>query len=845
MPNNLVTLVFTDLVNSTAIKVKLPGKDIAARNRIYLDTILNPHRQRVEGRLADYGGSVVKTQGDAYFLVFGDATQAAQWAVDVQISHTTQPIATPLGPLQVKIGMHTGSPVADGDDFIGHEVDYAAHVAGLATGEQIVLSKVTAALLEAAHLAGVALHAHGERELKGIGHAAVFELLYAGKSPQPLKEAVFSPTNLPPPPDGFIGRADLLAELRDRIQSGGVTILKGEGGIGKTALVLLAAHAAHADGELPGGVAWLNCELQPSCDECLRQMAEVFFGDRMEGEHAERCQGRVMEHLQQCDALVIFDNFETTASDAALLRWLSQMRAPARALVTTREVPPGLRGQVVEIRELPRDEAVALFIERATAAGFDSTLDPHLSPLVNDLCAAVGDQPLAIELLAARTTRLPLPRLLERVRRDLAVLDAQGDPTRPDRHQNMRACFSLSYETLSADARRFLLHLSVLPDGAGVEVITAVMETEDWDEAAEELVTASVWRFDGRRYHVHPLVRQFSSERLGSGRADAERHVTRAVTQLALMKGKLTERGVARSDLMVAALDWMEAEWRNLLACADVAFAAQDWVTVSDLSDALYHFFRVRGYYKDCENLYSRTLLARRALGDRMGEGKTLNQLGFAHWSQARGAEAEVCYRQSLTISREVGNRAGEAGTLNNLGLVYWSQGRWAQAEECYRQSLAIFQEVGDRVAEGPIFNNLGNVYYKQQRWTEAERCYRQSLARRREIGDRVGEGRTLNNLGNVYANYQRWTEAEECYHQCLSIAREVGDRSDEGEALKDFAELRAAQGDLSAALELGRQAVVLSQTAGNIRVMEEAQELVRQWEQQLISQQSAKGACH
>src|SRR4051812_34768709 len=62
MSENLITMVFTDLVNSTAVKSELPGPDIRARNRAYLETILGPHRLRVEADLATHGGRVVKTE---------------------------------------------------------------------------------------------------------------------------------------------------------------------------------------------------------------------------------------------------------------------------------------------------------------------------------------------------------------------------------------------------------------------------------------------------------------------------------------------------------------------------------------------------------------------------------------------------------------------------------------------------------------------------------------------------------------------------------------------------------------------------------------------------------------
>ncbi|NJL43460.1 MAG: hypothetical protein HC856_09640 [Pseudanabaena sp. RU_4_16] len=82
MAENTIALVFTDLVNSTAIKNNLPGNSIRDRNETYRDAILLPHRQRVTESLAQYVGRVVEEPpGDGFFLVFPNATQAVQWAV--------------------------------------------------------------------------------------------------------------------------------------------------------------------------------------------------------------------------------------------------------------------------------------------------------------------------------------------------------------------------------------------------------------------------------------------------------------------------------------------------------------------------------------------------------------------------------------------------------------------------------------------------------------------------------------------------------------------------------------------------------------------------------------------
>src|SRR5205085_3381618 len=125
-------------------------------------------------------------------------------------------------------------------------------------------------------------------------------------------------------------------------------------------------------------------------------------------------------------ALAVFDNFEAVADDQKLLVWLADIRAPVRVAVTTRKLPFGLRGELVEVPEMPREEAKNIFAEAARAAGWDG----HGSELVTELCAAVGDLPLAIELLAARAGGIPLNRLLDRVRHDLGVLDGGNDTTR-------------------------------------------------------------------------------------------------------------------------------------------------------------------------------------------------------------------------------------------------------------------------------------------------------------------------------------------------------------------------------------------------------------------------------
>ena len=372
MATQLVSIVFTDLVESTALKSLLPGNDIEERNREYVARIEEPHRARIVAGLDATGGRIIKNTGDGFLMIFPDPGKAARWSIDVERRHQEQPIVTPLGPLELKIGLHVGAPLPnphDPNDYIGHEVDFAARLCGAASRGQVLVSEPAAALIRAAGFSDLRIHPHGVRELKGIGQVPVFELLGPNGRPKPPAANAVSPTNLPPAQPHFVGRDDLIAQIREHVRRGGVTVLKGEGGMGKTALAVRAAHDALSSGELKAGAAWVNAESRPSITECLRQAMHVLLGDRMEQEPVEACALRLAEHLDRHEALIILDNFETIADEPRLIGWLASLSPAARILITTREVPPGLPGCVLAVEELSPEEARRLFISRAVSRG--------------------------------------------------------------------------------------------------------------------------------------------------------------------------------------------------------------------------------------------------------------------------------------------------------------------------------------------------------------------------------------------------------------------------------------------------------------------------------------------
>ncbi|MCU7821282.1 AfsR/SARP family transcriptional regulator [Kitasatospora sp. DSM 101779] len=98
-----------------------------------------------------------------------------------------------------------------------------------------------------------------------------------------------------------------------------------------------------------------------------------------------------------------------------------------------------------------------------------------------------------------------------------------------------------------------------------------------------------------------------------------------------------------------------------------------------------------------------------RAAGNRTGQARALNNMGWCNTQLGRYPAARRCCEQALVLQREIGDRNGESATLDTLGLVHHRVGRYHRAVACYEQALDIYREFGDRFNEAALLNHLGD----------------------------------------------------------------------------------------------------------------------------------------
>ncbi|MEM8731286.1 MAG: adenylate/guanylate cyclase domain-containing protein, partial [Pseudomonadota bacterium] len=154
MQRQLATIMFADVVGYT----RLMGEDEART----LQALTRMRRDLFDPVVTAHHGDIVKRMGDGWIVEFGNVSDAASAAFDVQ----TRLVA--FGRVQLRIGLHMGGFSIQGDDLFGDAINIAARLQALAQPGQVLISDTVHEALEpdiAAQFGGGV-----ERPLKNVSH---------------------------------------------------------------------------------------------------------------------------------------------------------------------------------------------------------------------------------------------------------------------------------------------------------------------------------------------------------------------------------------------------------------------------------------------------------------------------------------------------------------------------------------------------------------------------------------------------------------------------------------------------------------------------------------------------
>jgi class 3 adenylate cyclase/tetratricopeptide (TPR) repeat protein len=235
-PSGTVTVLFTDLADSTAMLSRL--------GEAAFDELRREHFAGLREAVAGHGGEEVKTLGDGILAVFGSAADAVTCAVAVQQSVDRQAQDGPV-PLAVRIGLALGDVSFEEEDVFGTPVVEASRLVAIAQPGQILATSLVP--MVAGGRSEASFTELGPHDLKGLPKpVAVCEV---GWEPIPTAKVPL-PGLLTDVGRIFVGRDDefrRLEQLWKEAAAGDrrVALLAGEPGVGKTRLAAELARTVH------------------------------------------------------------------------------------------------------------------------------------------------------------------------------------------------------------------------------------------------------------------------------------------------------------------------------------------------------------------------------------------------------------------------------------------------------------------------------------------------------------------------------------------------------------------------------------------------------------------------
>ncbi len=742
LPTGTVTFLFTDVEGSTRLLHELGPVGYASA--------LALHRTVMREAFTAHGGVEVDTQGDAFFIAFANASSAVLAAAAAQQALVN-------GEIRVRIGIHTGTAQSSDEGYVGPDVHLAARICGVGHGGQVLLSAPTRVLIE------TAVTDLGEHRLKDFDDPAwIFQL---GNDRFPPLNSI-SNTNLPRPTSSFVGRQREISEISALLNDGARLVsLTGPGGSGKTRLAIEAAA-----GLLPtfkSGVFWVN--LAPLRDPALvAETVSQTIGAKQS----------LAAHIGPREMLLVLDNLEQVVEAAPVLVELVQSCPKLRVLATTRE-RLRVNGEVeYPVQALGRPDAVALFGERSALAP-DSTM--------SELCAALDDLPLAIELAAARVSVLSPAQILERLssRLDLLKGTRDADP----RQRTLRATIAWSHDLLTPDEAQLFARMAVFRGGSSLESAEAVAGADL--ETLESLVDKSlVRRIDGRFWMLESI-RAFAEERfVESHQSDAirRRHADYFLELAEQMHG-LLRRGEPEEG-PVAVLD---RELADLRAAVGYGLEVGDTMLVRRITACLPQLWFERGMYAEGRAWLERALALDAARDDT--RRSLLASLGVLAYTQGDHERAVTASDEAAALAVEL-TGTDRYSQLRDIANAALHRGDLDEAAAAFRERLPLAIAMDNGVGTSACRINLAYIANQQHEYDMAEALMDENLPFVRSRGQARCEASTLAERAYTHLHVGHARASADDALLAAVRALQINDQPLTATALDLYAASVAAQGD-------------------------------------------------
>lgn len=594
----------------------------------------------------------------------------------------------------------------------------------------------------------------------------------------------------------FIGRDHELDQLSSLLDDPNIRLISlvGTGGMGKSRLSLELSHQVKANYE--HGAAFIDLTPIRNPDDIAR-FAGVGLGLSIRDKQSP--QEILLNYCREKELLLIFDNFEHVLSGATLLSDILVVAPNVKIIATSRE-RLNLQIETVFYLKPLIQYGVKLFAEFANMMHPNIKINADERNDIIHIVDLVGGSPLALILAANWIDTLSVAEIAEEIKANLDFLSADlGDM--PDRQRSMHAVIDPTWKRLTEKEQQAFMWVSVFRGGFTRESFQQI--TGASIRILQTLLNRSLINHGhGRRYDMHPLLRQYAREKLDSANmlhnaknTHLEAFMTYAQTHAERMfSGHYLDSVEAleqESDNIRAALDWSLQGNHIEQGVAIILANSELWLTRSKVLEAITYVEKALQksdhpmlYYWQATYLerLGRVALCIEAANHLIAHGELNQNPEILAYGQVRLGMmqnkfgARPLFESALSNALKTDNQRLIANCHIYLSFGDPAQHPIDDPRSHLQQALKIFESLGDLHGISRVTNNVAIQYYDEKRIPEAKDLMDYSLQLKRKIGDRAGEARRLTTLSMWAMAEEELEKAQEWLVKSHEICEELGE---------------------------------------------------------------------
>ena len=186
-------------------------------------------------------------------------------------------------------------------------------------------------------------------------------------------------------------------------------------------------------------------------------------------------------------------------------------------------------------------------------------------------------------------------------------------------------------------------------------------------------------------------------------------------------------------------------------------------------------------------------------------------------WQTGELDLAQRTGRTACEQALEAGDQNLLARSLEVVGCAARDQGDYPAALAAFQEMTALYARQGNTLGEANGIQMSGIVAQRIGDYPEAVRLHRQAAQLAAQSRDRLFESRILTNLAIDYWGLGDYGQAVDIFTKALALSREIGDRRSEAACLANLGSLHALLGDYPAAVTSLEQALAIERLTLNV----------------------------